>query len=79
MADCNDDITNHLAAYLSRSALKEYEIILACAGIFRWAESREIKEMIVCPKHRDCYGTNAGVRPRRVNIQVTKPKANRGR
>lgn len=56
LLDCND-MTNHLAAcHLSRSALKEYEIILVRAGIFRWAESEEIKKMMVCPKHRDRYG-----------------------
>ena len=57
LLDCNDDMTNHLAAYhFSRSALKEYEIILAHVGIFRWAESNNIMKMMVCPKNRDRYG-----------------------
>ena len=56
LVDCNDDMTNHLSAcHLSKSCLKEHEVILARAGIFRWTE-RRIKQMVVCPKHRDHYG-----------------------
>ena len=54
LLDCNDDMTNHLAAcHLSKSALKEHKVILARAGIFRWTE-RQVKEMAICPIHRDC-------------------------
>ena len=56
LVDCNDDMTNHLAGcHLSKSVLKEHEVILARAGIFRWTEG-QVKEMVICPKHRDRYG-----------------------
>ena len=56
LMDRNDEMTNHLSVcHLKKNSLKEHEVILAHAGIFRWAEIK-VKQMVICPKHRDHYG-----------------------
>jgi len=53
LLDCDSDITTHLAACnLSRSALKEYEVILSRSGLFDIVEDK-LQFMQICPSHRD--------------------------
>ena len=56
LKSCDADVRKHLAAvHLSKSGLREYEIILARAGIFRYKESC-LEGMVVCSTHRDELG-----------------------
>lgn len=56
LLECNEDISTHLSTcHLSKSNLKEHELILARAGLFNIA-SEHIRDMTVCPAHRDALG-----------------------
>ena len=62
LVECNDDITAQLATcHLSRSGLKESELILARAGLFHLTEE-QIRNIKVCPSHR--YNLGRFWRPR---------------
>lgn len=54
--ECDSDITTHLATCnLSRSDLKEYQLIVARSGLFDISEDK-LKTMEICPSHRDKLG-----------------------
>ena len=54
--ECVHEISNHLRRYhLSRENVTEVDLILARAGLFDLS-ARKVKEMTVCPKHRNNLG-----------------------
>lgn len=56
LKECQEDIRGHLAnCHLSRSYMKEYELILARAGLFNLTEE-QVSSMTVCPTHRNTLG-----------------------
>ena len=56
LLECTEDVHNHLVScHLSKSSLKEYELILARAGLFH-LENEQLKSMVVCPNHRNILG-----------------------
>lgn len=59
--ECRDDISTHLKnCCLSRSNLKEYEVILQRVGLDRMSQE-EVKKVRVCARHR--YGLGKYWRP----------------
>ena len=65
LRECVGEISNHLRrCHLSRENVTEIDIILARAGLFDLSASK-VKEMTVCPKHRN----NLGSPPEPVNTQ----------
>ena len=51
LSSCTVDIKAHLAScHLSKSGLKEYEVILAIAGFFQFDEM--VQQKYICPNHR---------------------------
>ena len=56
LRECVGEISNHLrSCHLSHENVTEMDIILARAGLFDLSASK-VKEMIVCPKHRNNLG-----------------------
>ena len=56
LVDCCSDISTHLAScHLSKSDLKEYELILARSGRFGFSDE-QIRMMQICPSHRHNLG-----------------------
>ena len=54
--ECQHDIKVHLSrCHLSRSNLKEYQLILFRAGLFHVTEE-QIENMNICPNHRNKLG-----------------------
>ena len=54
--ECQQDIKVHLSScHLSRSNLKEYELILLRVGLFHVTE-KQIENMKICPNHRNKLG-----------------------
>lgn len=54
--ECQHDIKVHLSrCHLSKSNVKEYELILLRAGLFQVTEE-QIKSMNICPNHRNKLG-----------------------
>ena len=62
LEQCNENIQSHLSScHLTRSHFKEYELILARAGLF-YIPDEEIRSMMICPNHR--YNLGRYWRPR---------------
>ncbi|CAB4022878.1 Hypothetical predicted protein [Paramuricea clavata] len=55
LLECTEDIHNLVSCHLSKSSLKEYEFILARAGLFH-LENEQLKSMVVFPNHRNILG-----------------------
>ena len=56
LTECNADVTSHLSVcHLSRTNLKEFELILLRAGHFNLADE-QIAVMRICPSHRNNLG-----------------------
>ena len=56
LADCQSDISGHLSrCHLSKTGLKECDLILLRAGLFNLANAH-VQSMTVCPKHRHELG-----------------------
>ena len=56
LTECNADVTRHLSAcHLSRTKLKEFQLILLRAGHFDVADE-QIAVMRICPSHRNNLG-----------------------
>lgn len=56
LLDCQSDISGHLAScHLSKSDLKEYELILVRAGLFH-LPIEQVQCMTICQKHRNNLG-----------------------
>lgn len=56
LSECQADLANHLSScHLSKSSLREDELILARAGHFNLTEDL-ISQMRICPNHRHKLG-----------------------
>jgi len=55
LLECRDDVSSHLKRFHLSSEILEYELILFRAGHFGLNKDR-IKDMFVCPKHRNGLG-----------------------
>ena len=55
LKDCDSDMKNHLSACHLPQTLREFDVILSRAGMFRWPDST-IQSMTICPTHRDEFG-----------------------
>ena len=56
LVDCKDDVSAHLSScHLSKSELKEYDVVLARAGLFELSHE-QISKMKICSRHRNNLG-----------------------
>lgn len=56
LSSCQKDITSHLAYYKFSGIATEVDLILSRTGTFSY-EVDEIAKLMICPFHRDIFGT----------------------